>query len=215
MAKKIPSTKFPTAKRKIPSRKFPKSNQKIPSRPFATGTVKIPSRQLATAPAATSKPHGALARTDLRSNNGLPEDDPAALKRELMSLMSASDLAAPRSNSESLAPLDEAFGSSSSNLFTGIPGRLSHELCTTLSESASLRIERIVSHGHASPAGFWYDQDQHEWVALLQGAARLQFEQQTVELQPGDYVSIPAHKKHRVAWTTPDKPTIWLAVYYQ
>ena len=77
-----------------------------------------------------------------------------------------------------------------------------------------LEIKGFEAHGQASPAGFWYDQDQHEWVSVLQGAARLRFEDQTIELKPGDFVNIPAHKKHRVEWTTPDEPTIWLAVHY-
>ena len=79
-----------------------------------------------------------------------------------------------------------------------------------------MRIERIVSQGHASPEGFWYDQDQHEWVLVLKGAARLrlQDEEQPVKMMPGDFINIPAHKKHRVEWTTSDEPTIWLAVHF-
>jgi len=100
------------------------------------------------------------------------------------------------------------------NLFTDLPARLPDELIGTLLETANVRIERIVSHGHASPEGFWYDQDQHEWVVVLKGAARLRFVDGTVEMKPGDAVNIPAHKKHRVEWTTPDEPTVWLAVHY-
>ncbi len=100
------------------------------------------------------------------------------------------------------------------NLFADLPTQLPEELVTSLLEAASVRIERIVSHGHASPEGFWYDQDQHEWVMVLKGAARLTFEDETVEMKPGDFLNIPAHKKHRVEWTTPDEPTIWLAVHY-
>jgi cupin 2 domain-containing protein len=81
-------------------------------------------------------------------------------------------------------------------------------------DANSLRIERIVLHGHATPEGFWYDQDQHEWVLVLQGAARLSIEGKTKELKPGDYINIPAHQKHQVEWTTPDEPTVWLAVFY-
>ena len=79
-----------------------------------------------------------------------------------------------------------------------------------------MRIERIVSQGHASPEGFWYDQDQHEWVLVLKGAARLrlQDEEQPVKMMPGDFINIQAHKKHRVEWTTSDEPTIWLAVHF-
>jgi cupin 2 domain-containing protein len=100
------------------------------------------------------------------------------------------------------------------NLFAELPGRLPEELFETLLTRNKVRIERIVSHGHASPAGFWYDQDQHEWVVVLKGAATLQFEDRSLEMRPGDFVNIPAHQKHRVAWTAPDEPTIWLAVHY-
>jgi cupin 2 domain-containing protein len=62
---------------------------------------------------------------------------------------------------------------------------------------------------------FWYDEDQHEWVVVLKGAARLRFEDEPVEMKPGDFVNIPAHRKHRVEWTTPDEPTVWLAVFYR
>lgn len=101
-----------------------------------------------------------------------------------------------------------------SNLFTDLPTNLPDELFTILLEADNLRIERIVSHGHASPEGFWYDQDQHEWVIVLQGAARLSSDGEAIELKPGDCINIPAHQKHRVEWTTPDEPTVWLAVFY-
>jgi cupin 2 domain-containing protein len=100
------------------------------------------------------------------------------------------------------------------NLFVDLPRHLPVELFTTLLDAANVRIERIVSHGHASPEGFWYDQDQHEWVVVLKGAARLRFEDETIEMKPGDFIDIPVHKKHRVEWTTPDEPTLWLAVHY-
>jgi cupin 2 domain-containing protein len=101
-----------------------------------------------------------------------------------------------------------------SSLLIGLPSNLPEELFTTLLEVTNLRIERIVSHGHSSPEGFWYDQDQHEWVLVLQGEARMAIEGETKELKPGDYIKIQAHQKHRVEWTTPDEPTIWLAVFY-
>jgi len=100
------------------------------------------------------------------------------------------------------------------NLFADIPAYLPDELLTILLEAADVRIERIVSHGHASPEEIWYDQDRHEWVVLLKGAATLQFEVGEIEMKPDDFVNIPANKKHRVEWTTPDEPTIWLAVHY-
>jgi cupin 2 domain-containing protein len=103
-----------------------------------------------------------------------------------------------------------------SSLFADLPNRLPDELFTTLVENASVRIARIVSHGHASPPGFWYNQARHEWVILLRGAARLYFEgdEKSLEMKPGDFVNIAAHRRHRVEWTTPDEPTVWLAVYY-
>lgn len=103
------------------------------------------------------------------------------------------------------------------NVFSDIPQHLPDELFTTLLDAANVRIERIVSRGHASPEEFWYDQDQHEWVMLLKGAAKVRFEddKQPVEMKPGDFINIPAHRKHRVEWTTPDEPTIWLAVFYE
>jgi len=100
------------------------------------------------------------------------------------------------------------------NLFSDLPSNLPDELFTTLLAASNLRIERIVSHGHASPEGFWYDQDQHEWVVVLKGASRLSIDGAAKVLKPGDFVNIPAHQKHRVEWTTPDEPTVWLAVFY-
>ena len=100
------------------------------------------------------------------------------------------------------------------NLFADLPADLSAELTQTLADGPGVRVERIVSRGHASPPGFWYDQDEAEWVLVVRGAARIRFEDGCVELRPGDHVTIPAHRRHRVEWTTPDEPTVWLAVYY-
>jgi cupin 2 domain-containing protein len=104
----------------------------------------------------------------------------------------------------------------SDNLVTDIPSALPEELIEVLAETPHVRIERIVSTGHASPEGLWYDQDQHEWVVVLRGRAKLLFkdDDEPVEMGPGDWINIPAHRKHRVAWTTPDEPTVWLAVFY-
>lgn len=102
------------------------------------------------------------------------------------------------------------------NLFADLPASLPEELVTVLSENAGVRIERIVSTGHASPEGFWYNQDEHEWVVVLKGKATLAFEDgETLRMLPGDHILIPAHRRHRVEWTSPDEPTIWLAVFYR
>ena len=101
-----------------------------------------------------------------------------------------------------------------SNFFDDLAQHLPDELSQTLLEAANVRIERIISHGHASAPEFWYDQDQHEFVVLLKGAARLTIEDETVEMKPGSFINIPAHRRHRVEWTTPNEPTIWLAIHY-
>lgn len=103
-----------------------------------------------------------------------------------------------------------------SNLFADLPDLLAEELTDVLVSDGRIRIERIVSLGQASPPGFWYDQAEHEWVAVLQGEAGLIFEgdRTPISLTPGDFVLIPAGRRHRVEWTTPDEPTIWLAVFF-
>jgi cupin 2 domain-containing protein len=102
------------------------------------------------------------------------------------------------------------------NLFSAIPASLPDELVEELITAKGMKVERIVSKGHASPEGFWYDQPQHEWVLVVQGAARLQIEgvDERIELSAGLYINLPAHVKHRVEWTKEDEETIWLAVFY-
>ncbi len=100
------------------------------------------------------------------------------------------------------------------DLFADLPSHLPDEFVQTLLGATNVHIKRIVSHGHASPDGFWYDQDQHEFVVLLKGATRLRFEDGEIVLKPGDSLSIPTHQPHRGEWTTPDEPKIWLAARY-
>ena len=104
-----------------------------------------------------------------------------------------------------------------SNLFAALPGKRQDELVTGLLSAPALRVERIVSTGQASPPGFWYDQEWNEWVALLSGSARLRFEGESSAraMAPGDFVDIPAHRRHRVESTDPREPTIWLAIHYR
>jgi cupin 2 domain-containing protein len=104
---------------------------------------------------------------------------------------------------------------SQSNLFEGIPAVLAEEFTERLAGRNGARVERIVSRGHASPAGFWYDQPETEWVVLVSGRARLRFDGgATVELAPGDHLTIPPHTRHRVEWTTDEGDTVWLAVFF-
>lgn len=102
------------------------------------------------------------------------------------------------------------------NIFTGIPEQLPGELIEPLVNSNRVRVERIVSLGHASPDNFWYDQETDEWVIVLTGEAKLQIEGEASarRLKRGDYVHLPARVRHRVTWTAPDRPTVWLAVHY-
>ena len=103
------------------------------------------------------------------------------------------------------------------NLFSSLPDASRAEVVETLLGRPGIRIERIISLGQASPPGFWYDQEEGEWVLLLSGAARLRFEDEpdARQLTPGDCVEIAAHRHHRVDWTDPTAPTIWLAVFYR
>lgn len=101
------------------------------------------------------------------------------------------------------------------NLFADLPARSPDEIIQTPIKSPHVRIERIVSHGHASPEGFWFDQPADEWAVVLSGAARLRFEDgETMEMVAGSFVNIAAHRRHRVEWTDPNRPTVWLAVHY-
>ena len=100
------------------------------------------------------------------------------------------------------------------NIFN-LPSQLPHEeQFEALVSSDSVLIERIISTGQTTPTGEWYDQQQDEWVILLQGEAILIYDDGSKsELKAGDYVLINAHQKHRVEWTSSQPPCIWLAVH--
>ena len=102
------------------------------------------------------------------------------------------------------------------NLFDDIPEALLEEAVDVLAASGEVSIERIVSQGHTTAPGYWYDQDRDEWVMVVRGAARIVFADrpEPVELGPGDHLLIPAHARHRVVWTEPDRDTVWLAVHF-
>lgn len=102
------------------------------------------------------------------------------------------------------------------NIYSNLPTSFKEEFFEELIQSEHVRVERIVSKGHVSPESGWYDQDEHEWVIILEGSGILQFEDHTeATLSKGDYLNIPAHTKHKVTWTDSDTPTIWLAVFYK
>jgi cupin 2 domain-containing protein len=102
------------------------------------------------------------------------------------------------------------------NLFADVPlTSLARERVDVLVRRPDLRLERIVSTGHVTPPGEWYDQADDEWVVVLSGAARLRVEgaPEPIALEPGDYVLLPAHVRHRVEWTDPRVATVWLALH--
>ena len=103
-----------------------------------------------------------------------------------------------------------------SNLFDDVPRMLAAEKIDVLLETPGVRLERIVSTGHVTPAGEWYDQDRDEWVVVLRGRARVRIEGEAEDrtLSVGDHLLLRAHVRHRVEWTSPEEPTIWLALFY-
>ncbi|MDA0661143.1 MAG: cupin domain-containing protein [Planctomycetota bacterium] len=102
------------------------------------------------------------------------------------------------------------------SLLQDLPTDLTEEVIEVLVESGQVRIERIVSYGHCSPEGYWYDQPCAEWVTVVKGAGRLLLEGDPtpIEMRSGDYLLIPARKRHRVEWTTELEPTVWLAIHF-
>ena len=103
------------------------------------------------------------------------------------------------------------------NLLRDLPDARAGEITQLILAAPGVRIERSVSLGQASPPGFWYDQAEAEWVLLLAGAARVRFadEAEARLIGPGDWIEIAPHRRHRVDWTDPAQPTVWLAVFYR
>lgn len=101
------------------------------------------------------------------------------------------------------------------NLFADLPATLAAERFDRLLHTGAVRLERIISIGHATPPGDWYDQEGDEWVLLLQGQAGLRFADEAAErqLRAGDYLWIAAHRRHRVNWTSQEPPAVWLALH--
>jgi cupin 2 domain-containing protein len=104
------------------------------------------------------------------------------------------------------------------NIFSDIPFDLPEEFAEKIAGCPvkGTAIERIISRGHASPPGFWYDQEKTEFVILLKGKAALLFkdQEQILEMLPGDYIEIPPHALHRVEWTAEEEDTVWLTFFY-
>jgi cupin 2 domain-containing protein len=107
------------------------------------------------------------------------------------------------------------------NFFRDLPRRTGErepiEHIEEILSKGKITIERIVTYGRKpTEEGKWYDDSRNEFVMVLSGATELLFEEgnQRVIMERGDYINIPAHKKHRVEMTRPNGNTLWLAVYY-
>lgn len=98
------------------------------------------------------------------------------------------------------------------NIFKQISGSAGAEEFLIMLEGNGVKIERIVSHASSTPENQWYDQAYSEWVLVVRGHAVLELEGgERVELNEGDYLTIPPHARHRVHETGPQ--TIWLVVH--
>ena len=103
------------------------------------------------------------------------------------------------------------------SIYAQIPSAVKDkEIFEELLKHDNIRIERICSSGQVSPEGFWYDQDENEWVIVLQGNAIIEFaDKRRSELSKGDYIFLPSHNKHRVAYTSEKPECIWLAIFWK
>ncbi len=128
--------------------------------------------------------------------------------------MASLPVSPPPPPADTPAPRPRAVGPTCGDLSTGVPEMLPDELFTTIIDDGRTRIERIVSRGHTSPPGFWYCQDEDEFVLLLSGSARLEVEGRgEITLAAGQWLDLPRGLRHRVSYTAPDADTIWLAVF--
>lgn len=99
------------------------------------------------------------------------------------------------------------------NLFE-LPKNIGTEESSEILTQGDARIMRIISTGQTTPIDQWYDQDNDEWVVLLEGEAHLLFEgQEVIVMQKGDYLLIKAHEKHKVVYTSTQPPCVWLAIH--
>ena len=83
---------------------------------------------------------------------------------------------------------------------------------TLFTSSGETRVERIISHGQTTPEGEWYDQEQDEWVMVVEGTACIAYpDGSEATLARGEYLFLPRHVRHRVAYTS--SPCVWLAIF--
>lgn len=169
-----------------------------------------------------------LFREKIRQLNAflaLSESDPAlgeALQRcnhhdEVVALAKRHGFEIGRRWGEQAPPTSEEHGSEATSLLGGTPPPLGQETVEVLLARESVRLERIHSCAASSAPGFWYEQQEDEWVCLLQGNASVEFadEGKPRQLRRGDSLLIRAGRRHRVVATDPDPGTIWLALFWR
>jgi len=102
-------------------------------------------------------------------------------------------------------------GMEGQNLFENLCFDPEEEKIERLFESGRIRVERICS---SSQSGELYDQEEHEWVILLEGQAGILFvdDGETVSLKGGDHLLIEAHRRHRLTFTS--ERCLWLCVFW-
>ena len=101
------------------------------------------------------------------------------------------------------------------NFFDNIPNKIPHEIFEEIFKNDNIKIERIISKGHISPDGFWYEQETNEWVFLLEGEAELEFQDKKKRLHKGDCLLIPKNQKHRVSYTSEKPECLWLTLHFK
>ncbi|MGO4987788.1 MAG: cupin domain-containing protein [Gallicola sp.] len=94
------------------------------------------------------------------------------------------------------------------NLFETLNFSKDFEITDTILENEKIKIERILSSGQSSDV---YDQNEDEWVLVLEGESVLETEGKEIPLKKGDHYYIKAHEKHRVLYTSEN--CLWLCIF--
>lgn len=106
--------------------------------------------------------------------------------------------------------------SQSDNLLRSVAPPPGQELKQIIHEGLHWRLELIISSSASSKDGFWYDQEEHEWILILRGSARINLKKPDVlvDLSVGDHLYLHSHRLHRVERTDPEPGTTWLALFW-
>ena len=93
---------------------------------------------------------------------------------------------------------------------------LEEEIFEEIIQGNSFKVKKIVSPYMPDGDTKWYMQEEKELVIILQGEAKLEFDNsRIISLKTGDYYLIDSLIKHRVAYTSNNPKTIWLTIYYK